>query len=246
MLLIDFYCKAGGASMGYRRAGFDVVGVDIEPQPRYPFPFLQMDALQALDMLNAGEPLLFSDGLELLLADVQAAAASPPCKRFSSMTGRHGQAVVNAHPDLIGPTRERFQNLGMPYIIENVERAPLVDPVTVCGKAMGCVMSDGRVMKRHRIFESNVPLQAPACTCRRGVDQVLGVYGGTRRVFTPRTDKAGGDTPQATAAEAVQIMGIDWMTRREMTQAIPPVYTEHLGRQLAAHLQATGAAATSF
>lgn len=105
MLLIDFYCKAGGASMGYQRAGFDdVLGVDIAPQPRYPFPFLQMDALQALDMLNAGEPLLFSDGFELLPADIQAAAASAPCQR-------------RRMADLVSPTRERLQALGVPYVI---------------------------------------------------------------------------------------------------------------------------------
>lgn len=114
-VLLDLYCKAGGAAMGYHRAGFRVVGVDIEPQPHYPFEFHQADALTF--------PL---DGFD-------AYHASPPCQRYSMITKLHGRAIVESHPDLIDPTRYRLKSSGKPYIIENVPQAPLKDAVTLCG-----------------------------------------------------------------------------------------------------------------
>lgn len=235
---LDLFCGAGGVSKGLHLAGFEVIGVDIKPQPHYPFRFVQADALEFLERMVAGGtwdwigPGLFS-----------VASASCPCQRFSSMTRRSGSAVVDSHPDLIGPVRELLKAWpwgGIPYVIENVVGAPLIDPVTYCGKTMCPHLEfDGvtRWIKRHRNFESNVPLQAPACTCHHLRDQghVLGIYGGgTRRVH--RRDDGGGNTDKANLEQARALMQIDWMNRRELCQAIPPAYAEHVGRQLRAAL----------
>jgi DNA (cytosine-5)-methyltransferase 1 len=234
MLLIDFYCKAGGASVGYQHAGFEVLGVDIDPQPRYPFPFLQMDALTALDMLLAGERLTFSDGFDVLLGDVTVVAGSCPCQRFSRMTRtRHGDQAAAAHPDLIGPTRDRFQALDRPYIIENVEGAPLIDPVCLCGSMWPATFE----LRRHRIFECSFPVAAPGPCAHDAQTNVVGVYGHTGAGANRGRERARGRTNGV--ADWRRAMGIDWMTRDELAQAIPPTYTEHLGRQVAAHLQET-------
>ena len=213
MRLLDLYCGAGGASMGYARAGFEVVGVDIEPQPRYPFTFLQADALD-VDL----------DGFDVI-------HASPPCQRYSDLGRRNG----NAHewPDLIAPTRERLVATGRPYVIENVEGAPLLDPVVLCGTSF-----PGLRVIRHRLFESNLVLTAPPCRPHPLVfthDRRKRQYGrldqGTAYVMV----NGGGN---ATVANKRAAMGIEWMTGREINEAVPPAYTEHLGRQLAHLLEA--------
>ncbi|MDQ6719338.1 MAG: DNA cytosine methyltransferase [Candidatus Dormibacteraeota bacterium] len=138
--LLDLFCCAGGAGVGFARAGFDVVGVDIKPQPNYPFEFIQADALN----LDPG-----------LLESFDAVHASPPCQSYSDLAKRNR----NGHmwPRLIEPTRKLLRSLGVPYIIENVEGAPLIDPVILCGT----MFSELRVI-RHRLFESNLDLIAPA------------------------------------------------------------------------------------
>ena len=165
--LLDLFCCEGGAAMGYQRAGFEVVGVDLERRPRYPFEFHQGDALEFLEA-HAG--------------DFDAVHASPPCQAYSITRHAHGKA----HPDLVGPTRAALEATGLPYVIENVPGAPLRDYVTLCGAAMGCealdVDSRRLVLRRHRLFESNVALWAPPpCACadyrRRGYT-IGGVYGG--------------------------------------------------------------------
>lgn len=200
--LLDLFCGAGGCSMGYHRAGFEVVGVDIEPQPHYPFEFHQADALDY--------PL---DGYD-------AIHASPPCQGYSRMN----RIIQRDYPMLIEKVRARLVEACVPYVIENVEGAPLVDALTLCGTAFGLPV------RRHRLFEVR-PLPAvllPACTCRDGVAtgrligaRARGPKPPNRRVPPPRSDSA-----MRTA------IGVEWMTVLEAMQAIPPTYTEWIGTAL--------------
>lgn len=136
MRLLDLFCCQGGASMGYHRAGFEVVGVDIDPQPRYPFEFVQGDALAYL--MEYGH-------------EFDAIHASPPCQAFTNAQ----KIMGNRHPDFLGPVRDLLIATGVPYIIENVPGAPLRDPIELCGAMFGLRTY------RHRLFESNVPLVEP-------------------------------------------------------------------------------------
>lgn len=203
--LLDLFCGAGGAGMGYHRAGFDVVGVDIKPQPRYPFEFHQADAMTF--------PL---DGFD-------AVHASPPCQAHSTLRHR----TRREYPNLIPETRERLVSSGLPYVIENVESAPLRNPLTLCGTEFG-LQVEGRWLRRHRLLESNVFLPgAGGCNCSgRRIGGVYGTGGGgpMTRGWKFRPD-------QARVA-----MGIDWMSTAELAQAIPPAYTEHVGGFLLAAL----------
>ena len=190
-VLLDLFCKAGGAGMGYHRAGFDVVGVDIEPQKRYPFDFLQADALT------------------VSLAGYDAIHASPPCQLYSITHARAGRPE---RPDLVPAVRHRLAAAGVPYVIENVIGAPLVHAVCLDGGMFGL-----RVIRR-RLFESNIYLMTPRPAFRplnAGLECVAGNGSGVG--CRDRWRRA---------------MGIDWMTRAELAQAIPPAYTEYLGRQL--------------
>jgi DNA (cytosine-5)-methyltransferase 1 len=222
-VIIDFFCCGGGASVGFERAGFDVLGIDNEPQPHYPFEFMQMSALDALDILNSGGKIEFDTGRVIDADDVAAYVGSPPCKVHTSLkffSGAH-------HLDLIPDTRQRFRASGKPYIIENVPGAPLIDPVQLCGLVFGlgaeCI--DGwRNLKRHRLFESNIPLiGTPPCDTDHG--PVIGVYG-----------VGGGGHQQHSykgyAQESRDAMGIDWLPQKYLSQALPPAYTKFLGDQL--------------
>lgn len=229
--LLDAFCGVGGAGAGYARAGWDVFGIDIAEQPHYPFGFYRGDCL----------PLLRS---ARFLARFDAIHASPPCQRHSSMSRINDRHLD--HPELIGPTREALVASGKPWVIENVERSPLVDPVVICGIAMGRMAvatarehdGDDRPawLQRHRLFESNVPLVTPPCACKRSTRRILGVYGGGTRQSTRRGNTNGGNTDKANLAEARALMGICWGNRTEIAQAIPPAYTELLGFQLLAAL----------
>lgn len=203
-LLLDLFCGAGGASMGYHRAGWDVVGVDIVEQPRYPFLFVLDDALTF--------PL---DGFD-------AVHASPPCQVFTAYRRRPG--VADDAVDLIAATRARLA--GAPaWVIENVPGSSLRNHVQLCGSSFGLDV------RRHRWFESNVMLLAPPCF--HGLHR--GSYPPSSRRTNPRrsVEVGAGRVPIATQRSA---MGIDWMTRDELTQAIPPAYTELIGAQLMAAL----------
>lgn len=218
MILLDLFCGAGGAAEGYRRAGFEVVGVDCAPQPRYPGQFIQADALV---------------DLRWIVSEVRPSAvhASPPCQRYSSITRTRGKA--DQHADLVAPTRLALAVTGLPTVIENVPRAPLIEPVMLCGASLcGTIERDGRpfYLRRHRLFECNFPLLTPACACSPSRGKVLGVYGGG--TSEGRHNPGGGNPSKATKEEAVAIMGIDWMTKGEMNQAIPPAYTEYIGQFL--------------
>jgi DNA (cytosine-5)-methyltransferase 1 len=147
--LLDLFCGAGGAAVGYARAGFEVVGVDIRPQPRFPFAFHQADALTF--------PL---DGFD-------AIHASPPCQGYTAI--RTVNKFAKEWPLLVEPIRERLEAAGVPYVIENVPGAPMRSPLILCGSSFGL-----RV-RRHRLFESNLLLLGPSCN--HGPDRPLAVYG---------------------------------------------------------------------
>lgn len=231
--ILDVYCGAGGASRGYSLAGFEVYGVDIADQPRYPYPFHRGDAIGVLRALLAGErlPFVSMGGLrtvQLGLNDFDAIAASPPCQRYSIT--RHTHSIE--HPDLVDPTRELLQQTGLPYVMENVVGAPLIDPILLCGGMfeLRAEDTDGTMLRleRHRLFESNRPLSAPAHPTHDRSVKVGGVYGGggSRR----DSKRRGGYTPLKVVRAA--LMGIDWMTQDELSQSIPPAYTEFIGDQL--------------
>lgn len=206
--LLDLFCKAGGTSMGYYRAGFDVTGVDVESQIHYPFRFVQADAFEYF---------------ETHWQEYDFLAGSPPCHHYSSHTQhRKNKGVV--YPDLLPGTQERFRSTGKPYIIENVPGAVrlMLNPIMLCGGMFGL----GVV--RHRFFESNLPLIAPEHICNTNqVDRDL--VSVTRHGPPARWYKK---HPGAVFSVKIwhEAMGIDWMNRTELTQAIPPAYTEYLGK----------------
>ena len=214
--LLDLFCGAGGASVGYHRAGFEVVGVDISPQPHYPFTFLQGDALEWAYMARHGR--------------WDVIHASPPCQHYSDLAHRNGNA--DEWPDLIPAVRELLIESGLPWVIENVEGAPLIDPITLCG-----VSFDGLRVIRHRLFASNVPLTQPAHQPHPLVytmDKRKAHYGKLDERTAYVSVNGGGNCSVAAARDA---MGIDWMTKNELNEAIPPAYTEWIGAQLLASLE---------
>lgn len=205
-LLLDLFCGAGGAAMGYYRVGFDVIGVDIKPQPRYPFEFIQGDALKPPVDLSAFD----------------AIHASPPCQAYT-----HSAQVFRAqgkiYPDLLAETRANLQCAGVPWVIENVPGAPMRADAILCG----CLFSL-KGLRRKRWFELScvsLILQSP---CNHDPKElVISVVGhGTPTWVRERWGRC------PTVAEAREAMGIDWMSRDELSQAIPPAYTEFIGRQL--------------
>jgi DNA (cytosine-5)-methyltransferase 1 len=204
--LLDLFCGAGGAAMGYHRAGFEVVGVDIKPQPHYPFAFQENDALE---WLRGGE--------RSLAAGFDAIHASPPCQAYTKAQKLRGYE----HPDLIGETRSLLESVGKPYVIENVPGAPLIDPVVLEGQ-----MFDGLRTQRKRLFETNWPLEVPFLRSPRPAPQAkMG-----RRPKPHEWLHVVGHFADVEAGR--QAMGIDWMTAKELAQAIPPAYTEYIGAQL--------------
>lgn len=211
-LIIDGFCKAGGAAMGYYRAGFDVLGIDIEPQPNYPFEFVQGDVFSVLPWL---------------LANRKPAAVhlSPPCHDHSALLSL--QETGHGTGWMLVAARGLAQCLDVPYVIENVERAVMVNPITLCGSSFGLGV------RRHRKFETSwaVGLTPP---CNHGSQPApVDVSGTGARRLGPRTGGKGGNSRKPrNLAEAREVMGIDWMTRIELSQAIPPRYTEWLGAQL--------------
>jgi DNA (cytosine-5)-methyltransferase 1 len=239
--ILDLFSCAGGMGMGYYRAGFDVYAVDIDPQPNNPFPFYQGDALEVLDRLLAGAPIFFRDPeghiVGLGLDDFAAAHGSPPCQSFLSF-GALNKALGRKYdyPNLIGPTRELLAETGLPYVIENVQdaRAHLIDPVRICGTALGLPL------RRHRLFESNVPIEGLACDHGRFTEKRYWTSfrpNGEYRLSTVvQVYGNGGNTHEWPAA-----MGIDWMSNHEMAEAVPPAYAEHIGRQMLAHLERAAA-----
>lgn len=219
--LLDLFCGAGGAAMGYHRAGFEVTGVDIEPQPHYPFEFRQDDALEFMrsqahcDYIRAGE----------LGSKFDAIHASPPCQGYSVQGGNH--------PRLIGEVRELLEATGLPYVIENIPdaQAEMRAPTILCGSNFGL-----RV-RRHRLFETNWTLMGPPCAHGLQSSNPHRI----RAPYTPAENAIvpvyGGGQVGFPAAVCREAMEIDWMTTDELKEAIPPAYTELIGHQLLAHLR---------
>lgn len=219
--LLDLFCCAGGAAMGYHHAGFDVVGVDNSPQPRYPFEFIQADAL-ALD--------------PDFVAGFDAVHASPPCQSFTAYR-RKGAGVGAGYPDLIEPTRAMLAASGRPYVIENVAGAPLQDSILLCGSSFALDV------RRHRYFESNVFLLG--LPCDHGA-QAAGRFASStgRKPMSRKTVEVG--VWRIPLGIQKMAMGVDWeIELRELSEAIPPAYTEFIGRQLLAQIAAAAAEATS-
>lgn len=220
--LLDLFCGAGGAGEGYSRAGFAVTGVDIKKQPNYPFAFFQGDALEYLTLHGR---------------EFDVIHASPPCQGYSNLKAMH---PGKEYPLMIEPVRELLVKWGKPYVIENVEGAPLQKHsdlfgnhgVVLCGSMFGLGVARG-FLRRHRIFETSFPVPQPQCRHR---GPAVGVYG------------HGGHTGKHRMLyreEAAQAMQIEWMNRDEMCQAIPPAYTEWLGKLMLEFIPAVaGLAAT--
>lgn len=228
-LLLDLFCGAGGAAMGYHRAGFDVVGVDIKPQPSYPFEFWQGDAIELLTrLIDCDPPWSFGRGRPL--TDFDAIHASPPCQAYSAM--RTNWNARKDHPDLLPPTRERLQASGLPWVIENVPGAPMASMVMLCGSAFGLGTGEYQ-LRRHRWFEVfGAWFMSPPCQHRGPVIGIYGDHGRDRR-------RKEGYGRYFTLDERKEAMGIDWMARDELDLAIPPAYTEYIGQQLLDHLKVT-------
>jgi DNA (cytosine-5)-methyltransferase 1 len=220
--------------MGYAQAGFEVVGVDLKHRPRYPFEFIQADAL-ALD--------------PAFLVSFDAIHASPPCQAHTSMKTMHN---AREHSDLVAPVRAMLKASNRPWVIENVIGAPLDAPIMLCGTMFGLGVADAD-LQRHRLFEmSDPPLFVPQC--QHGRRATVGVYGGHVRDRRRRTIGIYGEgardsrrkldkgVDEFTVEDARAAMGIDWMTLAELCQAIPPAYTHWIGQHLFALVQQSLAA----
>jgi DNA (cytosine-5)-methyltransferase 1 len=184
--LLDLFCGAGGCSVGYHRAGFDVVGVDIAAQPHYPFEFVQADAL-TFDL----------DGFDVY-------HASPPCQAYANVTRWRGDQ--GGHERLIARVRERLEATGRPYVLENVRTRELRPCVVLCGSMFGLPV------RRHRGFETSWRMSPLVLACYHRAGDLP---------FMHKAERAYADA-----------MGCGWMSNREARQAIPPAYTEHIGREL--------------
>jgi DNA (cytosine-5)-methyltransferase 1 len=221
--LLDLFCCAGGAAVGYHRAGFEVVGIDIDPQPNYPFEFVQADALEALTMG------FFRRNLTTwAVRDFNAIHASPPCQAYSDLQNQNKRE----YPDLVGPVRELLRATGLPYVIENVPEAPLIEPVILCG-----TMFDGLRVIRHRGFETNWPLTAPTEHPKHPLvftHDKRKAHHGKLDQDTSFVQVTGGGN--CTVANKRDAMGVHWMTGKEANEAIPPAYTSWVGMHLAVEL----------
>ena len=202
MKVLDLFCGGGGSAMGLHHAWPDaeITGVDIRPMPRYPFHFIQADAMTF--------PL---EGYDFIWA-------SPPCQRYT--LAQNAAKNANAHPDLIAPVRERLAATGRPYVIENVVGAPLINPIRLCG------LSFGLLVRRHRLFEMSHFILVPTCQCKDADYYVI--FG-----HEVRSRRKGSQAVRKNnIAEGRRAMGIDWMTRGELSEAIPPAFSEFIVCQL--------------
>jgi DNA (cytosine-5)-methyltransferase 1 len=220
---LDLFCKAGGATRGLQRADIHVTGVDIKPQPRY-----------------CGDDFVWGDVLQFPIGWLRTFDfiwASPPCQKYTALKT---MPTAKEHVDLIPLTRRLLKMSGVPYVIENVEGAPLVDPVWLCG-CMFNLGAQGCRLERKRGFEASFSLIAPPH--RHDARPVIGVYGGHAR---RRAASAGGRGTRDVwdgghLAAASQALGIDWMTLDELSEAVPPAYALFIGQQFLATRQSATA-----
>jgi DNA (cytosine-5)-methyltransferase 1 len=219
--LLDLGCKAGGATYGYQLAGLRCAGVDKDPQPHYPGEEFRLDdAIEVLKRLAAGE--------ELWPGAPRFAAihASPPCQSFTAYR-RRGGGVGAGYPDLIAPVRALLERTGLPWVIENVEHSPVRPLVQLCGSSFWLDV------KRHRWFETPVPMMSPPC--QHGIWKPRFPQA-TNRTNLRRTVEVGvWRIPLAVQQAAMG--GMDWMTLDELTEAVPYAYTRYIGEHLLGALE---------
>lgn len=216
--LLDLFCGVGGAAWGYWQAGFEVVGVDHDPQKRYPFEFIQADVFEFMDRWLGSQD---EDGWPDPWFD--AIHASPPCLAYVD----EGHRYRTSHPDLIPQTRDVLIASGLPWVIENVDTAPLRNPMMLCG-----TMFPGVRVIRHRMFESSFYMEGPPH--RRKHPPVFSYDKRKDRTGLSEWDDyvtvtGGGNCGIDAARDA---MGIRWATVRELNQSIPPAYTQYVGKRL--------------
>lgn len=207
--------------MGYSQAGYEVLGIDISPQPNYPFPFIQADAL---------DPPVNLDTFDLI-------HASPPCQAYSRGS-IEARSFGKDYPELVEPTMAMLE--GLPHVIENVEGSPLRPDLILCGSMMAPALSAwdpdlGKTvyLRRHRVFQSSFPLWQPPDLCHLTKDSIAGVYGGggqARNLALEGRSRRGGYTPLAKVRK--ELMEMTWATQREVNEAIPPAYTAFIGREI--------------
>jgi DNA (cytosine-5)-methyltransferase 1 len=223
--LLDLFCGEGGAGMGYAHAGFDVTGVDTSAArlARYPFRSYRADAIEYL--LKYGH-------------EYDVIHGSPTCTGYSRGTAAIPDRLER-YDRLIGVTREAMQIVGKPYVIENVAdaRSELVNPIMLCGRMFNLSATDDDgtplVMDRHRLFESSLPITAPAHAAHDRTVQVAGSYGGARRdKVEAREIRKGGYVPSADIQRA--LLGTPWMSEKGCQLSIPPAFTGFIGRQIIA------------
>lgn len=221
--LLDLFSGAGGAARGYQLAGFEVTGVDLVAQPRY-----------------AGDHFVQADALEYLAGSTgfDAIHASPPCRDHSPLSGPIGKKGTG---HLLADTRAMLAAQPLPYVIENVEGADMPGSIVLCGTEFG-LRSGAKWLKRHRRFESNVFLMgAGGCSCP-GRSRPVGVYGDLAKNDRPVRHSQRGDViVRAGVQTARDLLGCPWMEARELSQAIPPMYTFFVGEQLATHIRTSTA-----
>lgn len=224
MKALDLFCGAGGASRGLHLAGFEVTGIDINPQPRYPYTFIQQDCLTLTPSYLQRFDFIW---------------ASPPCQLFSAM--RKGRWQDRTHPDCLTPIRQIILYSGVPYCIENVVGSTLNHPVMLCGTMFGLQTKHGSQLRRHRLFECSFPVQTLMCNHSSG--SAIGVYGGGQhpdRRRIPATigvyGNSGGSSTRDglsffTTQDRRDAMGIQWMSGKELSQSIPPAYSFYIAQQ---------------
>jgi len=211
MKLLDLYCGVGGASAGYAAAGFEVHGVDLKHGKRYPYIYLRANVLDVLQDDN-------------FIQQFDVIHASPPCQTHSiTQHLRNAQGKTTSKIDLIPQTRAALIASGKPYIIENVPGSPLINPVQLCGSSFNLKV------RRHRLFESNMPITGTGCN-HKAQGRPIGVYGSLNDQIP------NGGRTAVNITEARQAMGIDWAIWTELVEAIPPVYTDYLGAQIVSWL----------
>ncbi len=205
---LDLFCGAGGATKGLQRAGFHVTGVDIKPQPRY-----------------CGDEFHQADAMTFPLEGFDFIWASPPCQAYS-VAAQSRRNAGHEYPDLLAPTRVRLQFSGIPWVIENVPGAPMRGDFVLCGCQVGLKI------RRKRLFETSWEGFSMVHSCNHR-DPVVSVVGHG----TPSwVRKQLGFTPKIADYRAA--MDIDWMNRDELSLAIPPAYSEFIGRQIMEVLEA--------